>query len=304
MSKKHYIPIIQNLGCMNQILLSKSIDLRLSPEIKQLQKIDEHLFWLLTQCKAESPKGFYIWHTQGDDKVRSSHAANNGKIFAWNKKPDTGHPGEDYNCRCWAEPVGMEEYVTQTLITPINDNPDKWTNADFVKRYRSRKGGEISLQDTGYLSNIINHFGYTLKKYDSVNKQIIEAAKLVVEGLVPYDFNNTYDFGGWLSTFFPFFFDGVIFSLGDSTVKGVFDGDVRKEKGYLIINGVMNYEFIDAFTDPTSKVDELMEEEGISRQEAIDRLGDSVDEYGIPYDIKDNWQTKFNATVKLNDNNK
>lgn len=131
-----------------------------------------------------------------------------------------------------------------------------------------------------------------------MNKQIIDAAKLVIEGPVPYDFNRTYDFGGWLSTFFPFFFDGVIFSLGDSTVKGVFDGDVRKEKGYLVINGIMSYEFIDAFTDPTSKVDELMEEEGISRQEAIDRLGDSVDEYGEPYAIKDTWQTKFNATVK------
>lgn len=42
----------------------------------------------------------YIWRTQGDDKVRASHAANDGKIFAWDNPPPTGHPGEDYGCRC------------------------------------------------------------------------------------------------------------------------------------------------------------------------------------------------------------
>jgi Phage Mu protein F like protein len=55
-------------------------------------------------AKAESPTTHYIWRTQGDDKVRSSHAANEGKIFAWDNPPDTGNPGEDFGCRCWAEP--------------------------------------------------------------------------------------------------------------------------------------------------------------------------------------------------------
>ena len=47
----------------------------------------------------------YIWHSQDDAKVRSDHAANEGKIFSWDNPPPTGHPGEDFNCRCWAEPV-------------------------------------------------------------------------------------------------------------------------------------------------------------------------------------------------------
>jgi hypothetical protein len=46
----------------------------------------------------------YIWRTAGDDKVRPSHAANEGERFAWDNPPDTGHPGEDINCRCVAEP--------------------------------------------------------------------------------------------------------------------------------------------------------------------------------------------------------
>ncbi len=47
----------------------------------------------------------YKWITMGDDKVRSSHAANDGKIFSWNDSPK---PGEEHNCRCIAEPVVEE----------------------------------------------------------------------------------------------------------------------------------------------------------------------------------------------------
>lgn len=48
----------------------------------------------------------YIWRTSEDERVRTSHAAKNGNKYRWNKPPvDTGHPGEDYQCRCWAEAV-------------------------------------------------------------------------------------------------------------------------------------------------------------------------------------------------------
>ena len=48
----------------------------------------------------------YIWRTSSDERVRESHKAHNGKRFKWNDPPkDTGHPGEDIQCRCIAEPV-------------------------------------------------------------------------------------------------------------------------------------------------------------------------------------------------------
>jgi len=48
----------------------------------------------------------YVWRTVHDERVRDSHAANDGKAFQWSDPPDeTGHPGEDINCRCYAEPV-------------------------------------------------------------------------------------------------------------------------------------------------------------------------------------------------------
>lgn len=30
-------------------------------------------------------------------------------MFAWDNPPETGHPGEAYNCRCWAEPVSSPQ---------------------------------------------------------------------------------------------------------------------------------------------------------------------------------------------------
>lgn len=53
----------------------------------------------------------YTWRTVGDDRVRDNHASKNGEVFDWSDPPeDTGHPGEDFQCRCWAEPV-LEDLV-------------------------------------------------------------------------------------------------------------------------------------------------------------------------------------------------
>lgn len=47
----------------------------------------------------------YIWRTSLDERVRPSHIAKEGKIFRWDDPPsDTGHPGQDIQCRCTAEP--------------------------------------------------------------------------------------------------------------------------------------------------------------------------------------------------------
>lgn len=45
---------------------------------------------------------YYIWRTVGDDRVREEHADREGKKFSIH---DELMPGEDFNCRCWAEPI-------------------------------------------------------------------------------------------------------------------------------------------------------------------------------------------------------
>lgn len=52
----------------------------------------------------------YEWSTSMDERVRDSHADKEGDVFSWDDPPaDTGHPGEDFQCRCAAIPVFEEE---------------------------------------------------------------------------------------------------------------------------------------------------------------------------------------------------
>lgn len=63
----------------------------------------------------------YIWSTSGDERVRDSHAENDGKIFSYDDPPPTGHPGDEINCRCVAIPYfgdkdkieEQKEYIEQ-----------------------------------------------------------------------------------------------------------------------------------------------------------------------------------------------
>lgn len=48
----------------------------------------------------------YIWQTSDDERVRPEHVEHEGKTFRWSEPPaNTGHPGEDIQCRCVAIPV-------------------------------------------------------------------------------------------------------------------------------------------------------------------------------------------------------
>ena len=48
----------------------------------------------------------YRWRTSADERVRPTHNDNNARIFFWDQPPpETGHPGEDIQCRCIALPI-------------------------------------------------------------------------------------------------------------------------------------------------------------------------------------------------------
>lgn len=60
----------------------------------------------LTQLRqTQNGVSHYTWLTANDERVRPTHAANEGETFAWDDPPATGHPGSDFNCRCIAIPV-------------------------------------------------------------------------------------------------------------------------------------------------------------------------------------------------------
>jgi SPP1 gp7 family putative phage head morphogenesis protein len=54
----------------------------------------------------------YRWRGTLDERERDSHLAHEGEVYEWGESPaDTGAPGEDYQCRCWAEPVIEAEEI-------------------------------------------------------------------------------------------------------------------------------------------------------------------------------------------------
>lgn len=95
----------------------------------------------------------YIWKSMGDDRVRQSHRAFDGKMFSWDAPPDgwyvtksrglvlTGrrcHPGQDYNCRCRALPV----FDIQSVTLPVERTVEleRPRTAESLYPLRRRKG--------------------------------------------------------------------------------------------------------------------------------------------------------------------
>ncbi len=197
--------------------------------------------------KAEAQKRtttHYIWRTRGDNKVRASHAANNGKIFAWDSPPPTGHPGEDYGCRCWAQPYqpAATEYLDQTVTSIVDEGLSRWEWYDFVIHFYTGGGKEVKLSSIGHLQDVIDRADERGLRNHQVHKgveiQFIKKARAMSPGTVSDTFAGTYDFSP------------VSFVHRISTVKGNFTGSAQEENGYLIISADVNYEFSGSFTDP------------------------------------------------------
>ena len=49
--------------------------------------------------------GQFVWRTKRDSRVRESHADVDGNVYAWEKPPGFGYPGQPINCRCSAEGI-------------------------------------------------------------------------------------------------------------------------------------------------------------------------------------------------------
>lgn len=67
----------------------------------------------------------YVWRTSQDERVRESHKKLSGKIISWDKPPSVGHPGEDYQCRCVAEP-----YFSSTSVLKNTNLLEELENAN------------------------------------------------------------------------------------------------------------------------------------------------------------------------------
>lgn len=183
------------------------------------------------------PTTHYIWRTRGDDRVRPSHAANDGKIFAWDDPPRTGHPGEDYGCRCIAEPYlpEIDEYIDITL-SGVSDAGRAWSSLDFVDHYFNGGGRGVTIRETGHLQNIVSE--YMGRREHDLKGQIADAARQSKGGSFSYDFHRSYNM------------TDVVFSVGDTTIGGVFSGRSSDRFSLLELSGSIDFYLRDEFADP------------------------------------------------------
>ena len=157
--------------------------------------------------KQERPTTHYIWRTRRDGKVRSTHAAREGQVFSWNDPPQGGNPGEDYGCRCTAEPYLPEasEFMEITL-QGVSGGGAAWSSRDFVRHYYRGNGRGVTVRETGHLSAIVDQ--YMSEVENKLKNQTVRLARARRNGSISDTFYNTYNM------------TGVVFSIGDTVIVG------------------------------------------------------------------------------------
>ena len=222
--------------------------------------------------KQVRPTARYVWRTRGDEKVRTSHRPNDGRIFSWSEPPETGHPGEDYNCRCSAEPYvsGETEFAYFTFTSPLVSDARRWGNIDFVRHYYFGRGRPVDLMEIGHLNEIARHYAYDVDGvgvFRRLSNQIADEARTSgATSRLEYTFDRTYDFGA------------VAFSHGGGRVEGSFSGTVDRRDAVIEITGAASFQFTDEFKDP---------------------IGQGYEVGGTPYAIRGRWEARFSARIKV-----
>ena len=252
--------------------------------------------WSMKQAR---PSTYYIWRTRDDQKVRPSHAANDGRIFAWERPPPTGNPGDDFGCRCIAEPFDPEaaEYITIEL-SDVSDSGPAWSSGDFVRHYYQGGGLGVTVRETGHLVNIVNRYINTVQ--ESLQNSIAKTARTNPEGTFSDEFNNSYSM------------TDLAFSVGDTTIGGSFSGRTSSVAEVIAFSGEFAFYLTDAFIDPLDIGIELIDPGETVYENLLRPLNDIGRgqlglpptgsprpgiQTGEPYAITDQWSGRFVGQV-------
>lgn len=189
------------------------------------------------ETKNAKPATHYIWRTRRDGKVRSAHAEREGPIFSWDNPPEGGRPGEDYGCRCTAEPYLPEasEFM-EIALQGVSGSGAAWSSRDSVNHYYRGNGRGVTVRETGHLSAIISQ--YMAEVETRLKNQIARRARSERNGTFSETFYRPYDM------------TGVVFSIGDTVIGGTFSGNVKERHGVLTVEGSFDFYLRDEFADP------------------------------------------------------
>ncbi len=234
--------------------------------------------------------GQYIWRTVQDDKVRGAHAAREGKTFSWTNPPNGGHPGEDYNCRCWAEAINAQATgLKQEIISSVNDGR-KWGSLEFLKHFFFGGGNEVTLARAGYLRDIITKAEEIM--YKNVENQVADKMRAIRNGVLIYRTENSYSRLGEVKWVF-----------GGGTIQTITSGKVIQNGNTVSIDAEIQYAYYDEFTDIFDIRDLFMKPHLLSDLSPnwYTALGVTISEaaFGRMYLITGSWKTKLTGTVSL-----
>ena len=239
---------------------------------------------IMRSVKQERPTSHYIWRTQNDDKVRGAHAHREGQIFSWEMPPAGGHPGEEHNCRCTAEPYYGEEqeFVSHTLGS-LNNTGKRWDTYNFLYHFFMGKGRGVTLSEIGHLTEIVEYWAYKHGALERWTRDIISDIRRDPTLNPPPFFDQGYNFGS------------VEFSHGRSNVRGEFSGVVEQKHGMFHISGKVDYKFIDEFTDPLD-IRQALEffREGSSNTNIVQNVSELS---GDRYPVTGTWTSSFEALI-------
>ena len=113
---------------------------------------------------ARKKSGQYIWRTVGDGKVRDSHAKLSGTLRDLANSPD---PGEEFNCRCWADFKGLKLDV---LKTDCDEEREKYEELQHQVRELTERFNSLLL----YLQKLVDEGkGLVLSAQKSLGVQTV-----------------------------------------------------------------------------------------------------------------------------------
>ena len=215
--------------------------------------------------------------------MRPSHAANDGKIFAWDDPPPTGHPGEGHGCRCCAEayvPDAHEFFDIQ--MQNVSDEGRPWEHRDFIRHYFTGEGRTVTVRQTGHLRPVVAEFKRQAGDVPTrLSGQIADKARRNIGGHFDGKFGR------------PYPMQDIVFSLGETTITGAFYGTCQRKHALLELRGEINYELSDEFRDPMGIEDRVLEQIG-----AVGMFPTELPA-AEPYRIVDRWTGTFSAMVHM-----
>ncbi|HED4470628.1 TPA: minor capsid protein [Pasteurella multocida] len=122
----------------------------------------------------------YRWSTSGDERVRDSHAENDGKIFSYDDPPSTGHPSHDFNCRCVQIPVldnvptDKEKQFTE-YRKEVEEKHHNLRSTEFLPAKAEKIEPKITSDMTQVIASVggkVAGLDYRLKSLDSLDRKI------------------------------------------------------------------------------------------------------------------------------------